>query len=92
MDRNDQRERLRGGQTVADWEREWYRYHHLFADALQVRLTKGKPNHIDVIAHLRTTGHILFAISGAYALAGIKIAQGRLFDAVNLYKETLLFT
>ncbi|MBE7382268.1 MAG: helix-turn-helix transcriptional regulator [Leptolyngbya sp. SIO1E4] len=45
----------------------------------------------DAIARLRTTGHLLFAISGAYTLAGIKIAQGRLFDAVNLYKETLLF-
>ena len=45
----------------------------------------------DAIARLRTTGHILFAISGAYTLAGIKIAQGRLFDAVNIYKATLLF-
>ena len=45
----------------------------------------------DAIACLRTTGHILFAISGAYTLAGIKIAQGRLFDAVNIYKEALLF-
>ncbi|MDB9525694.1 LuxR C-terminal-related transcriptional regulator [Oscillatoria sp. CS-180] len=46
----------------------------------------------DAIARLRTTGHLLFAISGSYTLAGIKIAQGRLFDAVNLYKETLLFS
>ncbi|MEO1299664.1 MAG: LuxR C-terminal-related transcriptional regulator, partial [Cyanobacteria bacterium J06636_16] len=45
----------------------------------------------DAIARLRTTGHILFAISGTYTLASIKIAQGRLFDAVNIYKETLLF-
>ncbi|MEM9009229.1 MAG: LuxR C-terminal-related transcriptional regulator [Cyanobacteria bacterium P01_F01_bin.86] len=45
----------------------------------------------DAIARLRTTGHILFAISGAYTLASLKIAQGRLFDAVNLYKEALLF-
>ncbi|ASC73697.1 hypothetical protein XM38_046690 [Halomicronema hongdechloris C2206] len=45
----------------------------------------------DAIARLRTTGHLLFAISGIYTLAGIKIAQGRLFDAVNLYKEALLF-
>ena len=45
----------------------------------------------DAIARLRTTGHLLFAISGAYTLAGIKVAQGRLFDAVNIYKETLLF-
>ncbi|NER82118.1 MAG: AAA family ATPase, partial [Leptolyngbya sp. SIO1D8] len=45
----------------------------------------------DAIARLRTTGHIVFAISGAYTLASLKIAQGRLFDAVNLYKETLLF-
>ncbi|NEQ47337.1 MAG: helix-turn-helix transcriptional regulator [Leptolyngbya sp. SIOISBB] len=43
------------------------------------------------IARLRTTGHILFAISGAYTLASLKIAQGRLFDAVNIYKEALLF-
>ncbi|MEL6355126.1 MAG: helix-turn-helix transcriptional regulator, partial [Cyanobacteria bacterium J06627_28] len=45
----------------------------------------------DAIARLRTTGHILFAISGAHTLASIKIAQGRLFDAVNIYKETLRF-
>lgn len=45
----------------------------------------------DAIARLRTTGHILFAISGAYTLAGIKIAQGRLFDAVNIFEEALLF-
>ncbi|MEO0534384.1 MAG: LuxR C-terminal-related transcriptional regulator [Cyanobacteria bacterium P01_A01_bin.123] len=45
----------------------------------------------DAIARLRTTGHFLFAISGAYTLAGMKIAQGRLFDAVNIYKEALLF-
>ncbi|ESA35844.1 transcriptional regulator [Leptolyngbya sp. Heron Island J] len=45
----------------------------------------------DAIARLRSTGHILFAISGAYTLAGIKIAQGRLLDAVNIYKEALLF-
>lgn len=45
----------------------------------------------DAIARLRTTGHLLFAISGAYTLAGMKIAQGRLFDAVNIYKEALLF-
>ena len=45
----------------------------------------------DAIARLQTTGHILFAISGAYTLASIKIAQGRLFDAVNIYKETLRF-
>ncbi|EKU99925.1 ATP-dependent transcriptional regulator [Leptolyngbya sp. PCC 7375] len=45
----------------------------------------------DAIARLRTTGHILFAISGSYTLASIKIAQGRLFDAANIYKEALLF-
>ena len=45
----------------------------------------------DAIARLRTTGHLLFAISGAYTLAGMKIAQGRLLDAVNIYKEALLF-
>ena len=45
----------------------------------------------DAIARLRTTGHILFAISGAYTLASLKIAQGRLFDAVNIYKGALLF-
>ncbi|MGD1941145.1 MAG: tetratricopeptide repeat protein, partial [Leptolyngbyaceae cyanobacterium] len=46
----------------------------------------------DAIARLRTTGHFLFALSGAYTLASMKIAQGRLFDAVNLYKEALLFS
>ncbi len=43
------------------------------------------------INRLRTTGHFLFAISGAHTLAGLRIAQGRLFDAINLYKETLQF-
>ncbi|MEL7069605.1 MAG: LuxR C-terminal-related transcriptional regulator [Cyanobacteria bacterium J06581_3] len=46
----------------------------------------------DANARLLTTGHLLFAISGAYALAGIKIAQGCLFDAVNICKEALLFS
>ncbi|MEL6903061.1 MAG: LuxR C-terminal-related transcriptional regulator [Cyanobacteria bacterium J06606_4] len=45
----------------------------------------------DAITRLRTTGHILFAISGAYTLASMKIAQGRLFDAINIYKEALRF-
>ena len=29
-----------------DNKREWYRYHHLLADALQVRLTKGQPDEL----------------------------------------------
>ncbi|MEM7537496.1 MAG: LuxR C-terminal-related transcriptional regulator [Chloroflexota bacterium] len=45
----------------------------------------------EAVACLRATGHFLFAISSTYALGGIKIAQGHLFDAANLYKETLQF-
>ena len=45
----------------------------------------------DATARLRMTGHFLYAISGAYVLASIKIVQGRLFDAINIYKETLQF-
>jgi LuxR family maltose regulon positive regulatory protein len=29
-----------------DDKRQWYRYHHLFADVLQARLMKGQPNHV----------------------------------------------
>src|SRR5690606_33721507 len=45
----------------------------------------------DAIVRLRRTNHFLFAISGTYVLAGIKTAQGRLFDAIDLYEEALQF-
>lgn len=37
-----------------DNKREWYRYHHLLADALQVLLIKAKPNDV-VDLHLRAS-------------------------------------
>ncbi|MEM7131632.1 MAG: LuxR C-terminal-related transcriptional regulator [Chloroflexota bacterium] len=45
----------------------------------------------DATVRLRMAGHFLYAISGTYVLASIKIAQGHLFDAVNTYKEALHF-
>jgi LuxR family maltose regulon positive regulatory protein len=35
-----------------DDKREWYRYHHLFADVLQARLMREQPNQVTVL-HLR---------------------------------------
>lgn len=35
-----------------DGKRQWYRYHHLFADALQARLLKEQPNQVASL-HLR---------------------------------------
>jgi LuxR family maltose regulon positive regulatory protein len=35
-----------------DDRRQWYRYHHLFADVLQVRAMAGQPNHLPSL-HLR---------------------------------------
>ena len=43
------------------------------------------------ITNIRMAGRLLFAITSAYALAEIRIAQGRLYDAINVYKEALQF-
>jgi LuxR family transcriptional regulator, maltose regulon positive regulatory protein len=43
----------------------------------------------DGMANLQMTGNLLFANSGTYVLADIRIAQGRLFDAASIYEEAL---
>src|SRR5690606_33546606 len=45
----------------------------------------------NAVVRLRITSHFIYAISGSYVLASIKIAQGRLFDAINIYREALQF-
>ena len=37
----------------------------------------------------RMSGNIIFAISGTYGLADIRIAQGRLREAINIYERSL---
>jgi LuxR family maltose regulon positive regulatory protein len=34
-----------------DDKRQWYRYHHLFADVLQARLMEQQPNHVATLHH-----------------------------------------
>jgi LuxR family maltose regulon positive regulatory protein len=41
------------------------------------------------MAGFQKAGNIAFAISGTYGLADIRIAQGRLRDAVHIYERTL---
>ncbi|MBW7881960.1 MAG: helix-turn-helix transcriptional regulator, partial [Caldilineaceae bacterium] len=43
----------------------------------------------DGMAHLRSAGNILFAIRGTYVLADIRLAQGRLRDAISIYEQSL---
>jgi LuxR family maltose regulon positive regulatory protein len=43
----------------------------------------------DAMASLRMAGDLLFATTCAYVLGGIKIAEGRLFEAANIYEEAL---
>jgi LuxR family maltose regulon positive regulatory protein len=41
------------------------------------------------MANLRMAGNLLFATSGTYVLADIRVAQGRLFDAASTYEQAL---
>jgi len=43
----------------------------------------------DGIAIIRKAGNILFAINGTYVLADIRVAQGRLHEAVSTYEQSL---
>jgi LuxR family maltose regulon positive regulatory protein len=43
----------------------------------------------DSVASLRMTGNLVFANSGTYVLAEIRIAQGRLWDAIRTYEQAL---
>jgi LuxR family maltose regulon positive regulatory protein len=45
----------------------------------------------DAMANMRKGGNLLFSLSGAYGLAEIRVAQGRLRDAENTYKQALQF-
>ncbi|MCB0194635.1 MAG: tetratricopeptide repeat protein [Anaerolineae bacterium] len=42
-----------------------------------------------VMANFQKVGHISYAISGSYGLADIRMVQGRLYDAIKLYKQSL---
>lgn len=41
------------------------------------------------MAGFRAAGHLPFALSGVYGLADIRLAQGRLYTAVDIYKQGL---
>ena len=43
----------------------------------------------DGMANMRMAGNILFAIRGTYALADIRMAQGRLREAIRTYEQSL---
>ena len=43
----------------------------------------------DAITCLRTAGNLVFATSGTFVLGDIRIAQGRLFDAISSYEQAL---
>src|SRR5215210_200010 len=43
----------------------------------------------DGVSHQQTAGHIRFQIVGTYILADIRIAQGRLHEAVRTYERSL---
>ena len=46
-------------------------------------------SYADGMAHLQRAGNISDAINGAIALAAIRIAQGRLHDAMRTYEQAL---
>ncbi|MCB0213897.1 MAG: tetratricopeptide repeat protein, partial [Anaerolineae bacterium] len=43
----------------------------------------------EAMASFRAVGQLVFAISGTYGLADIRITQGRFREAVNLYEQTI---
>ncbi|MCB0194159.1 MAG: tetratricopeptide repeat protein [Anaerolineae bacterium] len=43
----------------------------------------------EAMASFRAVGQLVFAISGTYGLADIKLTQGRFREAVNLYQQTI---
>ncbi len=43
----------------------------------------------DGMANMRMAGNILFAIRGTYSLADIRLAQGRLREAIRTYEQSL---
>ena len=43
----------------------------------------------DAMTGFQKNDNIIFAISGTYGLADIRIAQGRLHDAINIYERSL---
>lgn len=60
-----------------DDERQWYRYHHLFAEVLRQRLTNGTP--ADAIARLHRRASVWYARQGLVAEAvqhGLTAADG----------------
>lgn len=44
----------------------------------------------DAMSNFQRIGNILFAISGAYVLADIRLAQGRLHEAMSTFEQSLL--
>ncbi len=43
----------------------------------------------DGMASMRIAGNLLFALRGTYSLADIRLAQGRLRDAISIYEQAL---
>ncbi|QIN82829.1 tetratricopeptide repeat protein [Rubrobacter tropicus] len=43
----------------------------------------------DGVSHQQMTGHVRFQIAGTYILADIRIAQGRLHEAIRTYEQSL---
>ena len=43
----------------------------------------------DCVAHQQRTGHVRFQIAGTHILADIRVAQGRLREAVRTYEQSL---
>jgi len=73
-----------------DEQRQWYRYHHLFTDALRVRLTKAHPDDV-VNLHRRAYAwyeqHELYRDAIRHALAAEDFARAA--DLIELARPTL---
>ncbi|MEZ4621549.1 MAG: hypothetical protein R2867_39445 [Caldilineaceae bacterium] len=69
-----------------DDQRQWYRYHHLFADVLQARLREEQPTQVAIL-HQRASAwyeqHDLRSAAICHALAAEDFAQ-----AANLFELT----
>jgi LuxR family maltose regulon positive regulatory protein len=54
-------------------------------------LETAHQSYADGVANMKKVGNILFTISGTFILADIRIAQGRLREALRTYKQSLQF-
>jgi LuxR family maltose regulon positive regulatory protein len=73
-----------------DDRREWYRYHHLFADLLRDELTRRDP---DLVPELhRRAAHWFADVGDTGAAIRYAIAAGAFEDAARLVAESYLLT